>query len=297
VEQTAIAPPRLKQRFRDYLQRSRRLSRAGVRLDSLLLFPLRRRLPNPCNRIDLKEGLVLTSPPNEPLLALFQELWLEECYTRGRFTPGAGHLVVDVGAHVGIFTVWAASRHPEVRVLAVEPSPRSFQFLQENVACNGLQNVTLVRSACGRETGEAQLYSRGRNVADTLCKRDAAGRELAPLASTPVLGLDALFKRYRVNRCDLLKLDCEGAEYEILFNAARDTLARIERIAMEYHVGLGEHTPLELGLYLEAHGFKVEREGPQRDDEGGYLYASRRGGARGNPAVVPVATRLRKEKE
>jgi hypothetical protein len=51
-------------------------------------------------------------------------------------------------------------------------------------------------------------------------------------------------------RGDLLKLDCEGSEYEILYSASEATLARIAAINMEYQVGLNQHHPAELQHYL-----------------------------------------------
>jgi FkbM family methyltransferase len=216
----------------------------------------------------------LVSPPDDPLLTLFQEIWIEQRYTLDEPPLAAGQTVVDIGAHVGVFTVWAASQHPRVKVLAIEPSPRSFAFLQANVARNRLGNVTLVQCACGGGCGEAQLYSRGSSVADTLYRHDLLGSEFRPLSKTPVLGLDELFVSYNVGRCDFLKLDCEGAEYDILLNASEHTLRRIDRIALEYHQGLNEHTSGELVDFLKCCGLEVNRM-PPRDKESGYMYAKR----------------------
>src|SRR4030042_325499 len=58
-------------------------------------------------------------------------------------------------------------------------------------------------------------------------------------------------------RCDLLKVDCEGGEYDIFFNAPEATLRKIERIAMEYHDGFTPHSHTELAAFLRGHGFSV----------------------------------------
>jgi hypothetical protein len=72
----------------------------------------------------------------------------------------------------------------------------------------------------------------------------------------------------------LLKLDCEGAEYDILLNASGPLLSKIRQIAVEYHVGLTPHQPEELAERLERDGFETDLQ-PLVDEEGGYLYASR----------------------
>jgi hypothetical protein len=101
------------------------------------------------------------------------------------------------------------------------------------------------------------------------------GNTFRPLAHTEVVTLDELFERFAVWKCPLLKLDCEGAEYEVLLNARPETLKKIGNIAMEYHVGLNEHSPEQLVAFLGAHGFVVECL-PLTDQESGYLYATRR---------------------
>lgn len=83
------------------------------------------------------------------------------------------------------------------------------------------------------------------------------------------------FERFAVESCEFLKLDCEGAEYEILFKASADTLRKVERISLEYHMGVTDHAPQELVDLLGSRGFEVELL-PPLDVESGYLHAVRR---------------------
>jgi FkbM family methyltransferase len=258
-----------------YIGATRTLLSAGVTLRSILLYPIRRRSVSPRNQIDLNNGISITAPVNEPLLPLFKEVWSGHCYTPAHFDIGAGDTVVDIGANVGVFTLWAASRHPDVKVIAVEPSPLMCEFLRRNIVSSGLHTVTVVQSAVGGQTGQAILYSRGAEVLNSLYSQDVLGSEFHPLIHTPVLTLEAVFDRYGLQTCHLLKMDCEGAEYEVLLNARQDTLDRIHRISMEYHIGLNKHEPEDLVFFLENRGFQVEKT-PMIDEEGGYLYAQRK---------------------
>lgn len=245
-------------------------------LGSVVLYPLRRHcLKNAEKWIRLKDGTSFSSPETDNLLFLFEEIWIDGCYTK-RFGVPPGATVVDIGANAGVFTVWALKRGA-ARVIAVEPSPRMCEYLSRNVSLNHFSNVTVVQAACGGRTGEAILYSRGDELLNTLYRRDLVGSPFQPLCRTPVLTLEDIFNRYNVGTCHLLKLDCEGAEYEFLLNASDDTLSRVERIALEYHVGLNDHDPQELVSFLEAHGFDAEKTplcAP--DNDSGYLYATRR---------------------
>jgi len=78
-----------------------------------------------------------------------------------------------------------------------------------------------------------------------------------------------------LDRVDLLKLDCEGAEYEILMNATEETLAKVQRIVMEYHNVDADHTHVQLIRFLESVGYTVSWEQNIVHEEIGYLFAAR----------------------
>jgi len=260
-------------RIRNNLQVARRLYQGGMTLGSVMLYPLRRRCRSPENCIKLKDGTTICSPSAEELLYLFDEVWVGGCYTQ-KFKIPPEATVVDVGANAGVFTLWAV-KSGVARVIAVEPSPRMCKNLARNISFNHLGNVTVVQAACGGKTGEAVLYSRGDEGLNSLYCRDVLGSTFQPMCRVPLLTLEDIFRRCAIETCDFLKLDCEGAEYDILLNSAENTLSRIQMITMEYHVGLNDHDPSELINFLQAHGFHAEKT-PLIDPEGGYLYATRR---------------------
>ena len=83
----------------------------------------------------------------------------------------------------------------------------------------------------------------------------------------PSTTLERIFLDNHVENCQLLKLDCEGAEYEILFDTSREILNRIQNISMEYHQ-VPEYTISDLTKYLKDIGFDV------RLGKGPFFYAS-----------------------
>ena len=250
------------------------LAKGGASLRGILLYPLRHRLATPRNQIDLKTGLSIVSPMEEPLIYLFEEIWVGHAYTPPDFNVEPGDTVVDIGANIGVFSMWAAARAQRVRVISLEPSPGMFHCLQQNLSRNGLHQVIAVQAACGGHNGTAVLYSRGFEGGNSLYSRDIAGSVFRPLTRVEVLTLDEVFRRYQVETCSLLKLDCEGAEYEILFKASEATLRNVRRVSMEYHLGLNDHCLEEMVVFLEEQDFGVTYT-PPYDEECGYLYASR----------------------
>jgi FkbM family methyltransferase len=252
----------------------RRLSAAGVRRTSLLLYPLRRRLPPHHQRLDLDSGDSLLAPPGDPLFTMFEEVWVDRRYLPRDWKRVDTPTVVDVGANIGVFTVWAARELGAGRIVAVEPDPEPARQLRDNLALNRIDDVAVLEAALGGERREATLYRRGSAAMNTLFPRDHYGSHFEIGKTVRVLTLDDVFERCNIERCDLLKLDCEGAEYEALFGASPDLLARIHHVVAECHVGLTDHDPDALQGFLEEHGFAVTRF-PPLDEEGEHLHASR----------------------
>ena len=69
--------------------------------------------------------------------------------------------------------------------------------------------------------------------------------------------LEDALKKAGFAHCDLLKVDCEGGEYDIFFHTPEETLRKIDRIAMEYHDGCTPHSHSELADFLRGHGFSI----------------------------------------
>jgi hypothetical protein len=134
--------------------------------------------------------------------------------------------------------------------------------------------VTVLSFAMSGLDGRSRLFRRGAGVLSTLYDQDVYGSKFEPGEEVETLSLDGLFSRFGIDTCTLLKLDCEGAEYDVLLKASAASLAAVRTIAGEYHVGLNSHTPEELAEHLRAHGF-LARILPLADLESGLFYAWR----------------------
>ncbi|MBI3895980.1 MAG: FkbM family methyltransferase [Acidobacteria bacterium] len=246
------------------------LARSGVTLRSFFQLALRRKV----GRIDLRNGLTIEGPSEEPLFIIFKEVWINHCYVDKGFDVSRAKVVVDIGAHVGMFALWVAANNPNARVICLEPTQQTCEFLQSNIVANRFSNIVFLQAACGGKHGEAILYSReAEKWGNSLLSNDNRGNQFRPIGAVPVLTLADVFEQFNVTTCNLLKLDCEGSEYQILLNAPAETLAAIERIALEYHLEMGGSTITELEDLLREVGFNVRRipHAPLR----GYLHAHR----------------------
>jgi len=247
------------------LSAARMLARAGVRTSSIVAYPLRRRQGD--IRLDFRGGASLSAPGGEPLLNLVREVWVQNRYPLPSLANG--EFVVDIGAHVGTFAVWAGRRNPGARIVAVEPSPIAASYLRRNVEASNLANVRVVEAAAAADNRGRKLFARGVLAMNTLYVPEGG----ATGAVVQSLTLDDIFDRFAIDHCAFLKLDCEGAEYEILFSASTGLLERVSFIAMEYHRGLAPYEEGAMADFLRSRGFAVTVEAPE-DEEGGYLYAA-----------------------
>ena len=122
--------------------------------------------------------------------------------------------VVDVGAGLGDFTVYAAAHCPEGVVHAYEPLPASFELLEYNLKLNGLENARVFRQATGAAGRVVPTGEQDRPAVSTAF--DASSAEAGVVSVT----LAQILDRLPGSRCDLLKVDCEGCEYELLQGAS-----------------------------------------------------------------------------
>jgi FkbM family methyltransferase len=203
---------------------------------------------------------------------MLKEVCLDRDYERVGDPLQNGWTVVDVGAGIGAFAIDTAARHADSVVYAFEPSPESFALLERGIELNGVLNVRVFERAIGPRDGTGWLDV---SAAEAVTHRMTnSGRSVAGAIEVTQSTLAAVFRDFGLERCDFLKIDCEGGEYDILLTTSADTLARIERICLEYHDG-SRHHHRELVEVLERAGFAVSLTPNRAYRELGFLYARR----------------------
>lgn len=184
----------------------------------------------------LRNGQVMELRPKTGDLYGFYEIVLRRDYFAAGQVIQPGATVIDVGANIGCFTITAAMlAGPTGRVIAIEPEESTYQQLLRNIKLNRLNNVTALRLAIGATEGEIVLHSDPNRLFSSVFS-SVNGRPIKGSDQrVPMMTLDALMEKYQVERCDYLKLDCEGAEHEIVASMSRATASRVAQITMEVH--------------------------------------------------------------
>jgi len=146
----------------------------------------------------------------------------------------SGDVILDAGANEGVFSIMMAKCFPEVRVIAMEPVPRTFSQLMRNVGLNGfMPNLQYVNVGLGREPGNITLtMSKDHSGGSSLyCTYIPSDHEQIPITVIP---LDQAFADYKIDRIRLLKMDIEGMEYDVLYGSKR--LKDIDYFTGEFHI-------------------------------------------------------------
>jgi FkbM family methyltransferase len=202
---------------------------------------------------------------------ILKETCLERQYQHASVKVEDGWVVFDVGAGLGDFAISVARARPHSTVYAFEPFPESFFLLQENLRLNQIQNVRAWPHALSAQAGSTALHLFSPEAVQhtTVSRSDRAGSDVQVSSVT----LDQVFSQFQLARCDYMKMDCEGAEYDILFNASDATLQKIKHVCLEYHEGVTEFSHRDLVQFFERHGFRVKQTPSPAHRHLGFLHA------------------------
>lgn len=207
-----------------------------------------------------RNGVLIEVPRR--LLHEFKEIFLENTYVSGFETSLTSKpIIVDVGANAGFFTVFAASLFPKARIYSFEPVPENYQQLLRNKKRNGQADISCFPVAvCGHD-GEIflnfELEENFTTAATIVSGKAVSGNGL----TVSCVCLASIFQKNEIDTCELLKLDCEGAEFEILYNCPSETIEKVHRVAMEVHEGKEKgHNMQALSDWFVSHGFVVRHK-------------------------------------
>jgi FkbM family methyltransferase len=163
---------------------------------------------------------------------ILREVWIANDYQRPGFQIRAQDVVVDIGAQIGVFTVRAATAAPGVRVVSFEPFPDNYRLLQANVELNDLSHVTPVNQAVSAIAETRDLYISEVNTGGhSFFGAGPSGKTVEVETTT----LPDLMTAHDLTQINFLKMDCEGAEVEILEACPAETLACIDKMVIETH--------------------------------------------------------------
>lgn len=218
-------------------------------------------VPNNC---EFNVNGLLRKVTGDHVLSMMLDIISNDSYGLKRFKTKTLDNIVDIGANVGVFSLHAHTLFPNARLLAFEPSIQSRHFLEKNT--KGL-NIEVYPYAVGNSRGKIILNE----LDDMSASYISTEKDIAALRSQEceLISLDDVVAKIE-KPVSLLKLDCEGSEYEIMKSSA---LKSFRYIVGEMHTC--QHGDPNLGLkMLNNNGFTVNKWVPFPDGLAGIFWAT-----------------------
>lgn len=193
-----------------------------------------------------------------------------------QYISSAKNAVIDIGAHKGFFVLYARALNPTVAIYAFEPEEENFKSLKKHLDDNGIENVFLknsaVVSAVAEKNGSIDLNVSG----------DSHNHSIFPIVDAPADGC-AIVKKVsaislekilsKMESCDVIKMDCEGAEFQILETAPKSIFKKVAVFFLEYHEYFDDMRATNLKCLFEKNGYKVTIYPSRYDKRMGFLLA------------------------
>lgn len=238
-------------------------------------------------RYTLPNGMIIAHQTRVEADHFYEDIFEKQIYARHGITFNDGDCVFDVGANIGMFTLFVHHRVRAARIYAFEPAPPVFETLSMNTAAHGV-NVKLFNCGVADEHKTAQFtfYPNSTGMSSFYADKQEEQAILRAIMShhleEQVDGIDevmqyadelleARFKampytctlrplkdviaEQQVERIDLLKVDVQKAELDVLLGVGEENWSKIRQVVMEVHDI--DHRLQQITELLERHGFSV----------------------------------------
>ena len=159
--------------------------------------------------------------------------------------------VLDIGANIGDTSIFYALNGAK-KVIGIEPFPKNFDYAQKNIQINNFDNViTLLHSGCSSKKEIIKIDPDYQSNIESEVKNFKTGIDV------PMITLQDIINKYQIPKSSVLKIDCEGCEYDIIENVSLETISYFSDIQIEYHLGYKK-----LKNKLESFGYTVKVSKP-----------------------------------
>ena len=222
-------------------------------------------------------------------MSVIEEFFVDKMYrSTESLIQKTNNPILDIGAHIGCFSVYARKLNSVSPIIAIEPEPNNFELLKENLKINHCKDVITKQVALVSQSHPERIRRLGEEVEGSFTPRDLSTSftpivvhsaqddvkkttlylnkdshnhstfyETKESISVSALNLEELIKKNKLEKIGILKIDIEGEEFSVIKNIKPDTWKLIENIILEYHDFRGnDHNDLE--NIIHSKGFSIE---------------------------------------
>lgn len=192
------------------------------------------------------------------------EVWGNETYATAGYPIGPHDTVIDIGANVGSFALYASTK-TDGAVYAFEPLPENVDLIHKSISMNKISSITVVPAAVSFDEGDIKLSLAHSNAMHSTIQRSSNSNISI---TVPAINIEKYCTTHNIQTIDYLKMDCEGGEYDIILNWSQSFAEKIKVMVLEYH-DHPKYMYRDLIQRLSEQGFAV------KEHEGHYLFATR----------------------
>ncbi len=195
-----------------------------------------------------KQPLLFTTRPNkinfdvpDSIYQVFKEIFMEDVYEINKLVSKLPEnpVVVDIGANVGFFNIILLSKIPAARIFAYEPLPSNLLYFKNIIKQNpAIEPFISINQAAvtGLEKESLDLFMEDNADSQVVASVFASFNvRNTKKITVPCISLSKIIESNQLKQIDLLKIDCEGSEYDILYNTPAAALKTVRHIAIEVH--------------------------------------------------------------
>ena len=200
----------------------------------------------------------------ETLYQVFKEIFMEDVYGINELVKKLPNkpVVIDIGANAGFFDILLLSKITEAIIFAYEPIVSNTLFFKKIMMTNPAMNKSIrleQMAVTGTEKESIELF-----LEDTPNNQVVASvfsdfnKENKKKTIVPCISLSKIVRQHKLTQIDLLKMDCEGSEYDIIYNSSPDIIQLATNIAIEVHdVDEKRNNFSNLKNYLESLNYHI----------------------------------------
>ncbi|HQS53425.1 MAG TPA: FkbM family methyltransferase, partial [Daejeonella sp.] len=186
-------------------------------------------------------------------LYIYNEIFVEKSYDYPHL-KAYQPVIIDIGANTGLFSLRMKQLYPESSLYSYEPFLKNFEQLEQNINLSKLRNIEIFQKGIGGRTRSEKLFLNKSNLGGhSLYEMEARNSEFVEIE---IIGIADLLSNLGLDRIHLIKMDCEGAEYEIIKALDVDLVSGVEIILFESTESVYDLN--ELLAHLGSIGFSIE---------------------------------------
>lgn len=225
-------------------------------------------------RVIFRDNTIILGGPRSRIVDLTDEIWVKGVYTPTFLPIQRFDTVMDVGANVGVFSVYAATKGATT-IYAIEPIKENTKLIRKNFEINKLPQPIIITKAIAAKSGISKFYTGDIDSHGRLIKSSPRVKKKQVIFVNTIT-ISEVLSGNNIKKIDFLKIDCEGGEGEMLKSMEKSDWNKIRKISIEYHDNMSSLNHEQIIKILKDNDFHIKLK--RLDDVLGYIYAWRSDG-------------------